>query len=326
MTTDIKITKNQIKAVLKQVVPNEDAEKIIFYLQGKTNISEFIISEELDLEIHRTRNLLYKLLEVNLVSFKRKKDKIKGWYICYWDFNQNVINHLEEKLRIETINKLKTRLTKEESGFFYMCKYAHIRQSFEEAFEENFKCPECGEIMNQVDNERTKEFLKKRIDDLEIKQKEFEKEKGKQLSKLKEEARRLREIEAKEKAEKEREKIERAEKKLTRQKIAEEKRKLKEINEKEKNERKTKEKKKKATVKKLTKKTTKKKTTKFNSQKTNKKTTKKGTIKKPSKTIMKEKNTKKRTTKKKVLTKKNTSKKTTKKKTFAKKIGGLFRK
>ena len=44
------------------LVPEAEAVSIIDYLIGKANISEFIIAEELDLEIHRTRNVLYKLL------------------------------------------------------------------------------------------------------------------------------------------------------------------------------------------------------------------------------------------------------------------------
>ncbi|MFP4119080.1 MAG: hypothetical protein ACLFTH_03430 [Candidatus Woesearchaeota archaeon] len=170
----MKVSKERIQNVLKQVVPDSDAEQIIFYLRGKKNISEFIIAEELDLEIHRTRNLLYKLLDHNLVSFKRKKDKIKGWYICYWDFNEHNIPHMEEKLRLEKIQKLQKRLEEEQSGFFYMCRFAHERQSFEEAFENDFKCPECGELMNQLNNERTIEFLKNKIAQLEEEQEEHE--------------------------------------------------------------------------------------------------------------------------------------------------------
>jgi transcription initiation factor TFIIE subunit alpha len=162
----MQISKQRIIDVLKQVIPDDDAQEIIFYLRGKSNISEFIIAEELDLEIHRTRNLLYKLLDSNLVTFKRKKDKIKGWYICYWDFNESNVIHLEEKFKRETIEKIKQRLENETSGFFYMCRYAHARQGFDIAFENNFKCPECGELMNQVDNTRTIEFLQKRLAEL----------------------------------------------------------------------------------------------------------------------------------------------------------------
>ena len=188
--------KEQIVSILKQVVPEEDAEKILFYLQGKSNISEFIIAEELDLEIHRTRNLLYRLLSKNLVSFKRKKDKIKGWYICYWDFNDSALPHLEEKLRLETIEKLKARLANESGEIFYMCRSAHSRQNFEDAFEENFKCPECGELMNPVDNSRTVDFLKSRIADLEKTQELFVIEKNKKLELARIEAERLMKEEA----------------------------------------------------------------------------------------------------------------------------------
>jgi transcription initiation factor TFIIE subunit alpha len=172
------LAKERIVDVLKQIVPDKEAEEIVFYLHGKQNISEFIIAEELDLEIHRTRNLLYRLLNVNIVSFKRKKDKIKGWYICYWDFNESAIPHLEEKLRLETIRKLENRLAQEEGGFFYMCRHAHARQNFEDAFENDFKCPECGELMNQQDNARTKSFLQERIAKLKEEQGTFAQERA----------------------------------------------------------------------------------------------------------------------------------------------------
>ncbi|MCF7799280.1 hypothetical protein K9M74_05240 [Candidatus Woesearchaeota archaeon] len=172
------LAKERIVDVLKQLVPDKDAEEIVFYLQGKQNISEFIIAEELDLEIHRTRNLLYRLLDSNVVSFKRKKDKIKGWYICYWDFNEQAISHLEEKLRLETIAKLRNRLENEQGGFFYMCRHAHVRQNFEDAFEDDFKCPECGELMNQQDNQRTIAFLTQRIEKLEAEQDVFAQERA----------------------------------------------------------------------------------------------------------------------------------------------------
>lgn len=155
----MKITDDLIQHVISELV-GEEAIPIIMYLRGKKQISEFIIAEELDIEIHMARNLLYRLLEFNIVSFLRKKDRIKGWYICYWDFNDHMVPYLAEKIRLSKISKLKDRLEREEKNDFYLCKNACTRMTFEKSMEFNFKCPECGEIMQEQDNTRTKEFIK----------------------------------------------------------------------------------------------------------------------------------------------------------------------
>lgn len=159
------VDKEKLTDIVKELV-SEEAVPVVLYLRGKTRISEFIIAEELEFEIHRTRFLLYKLLEHNIVSFIRKKDRIKGWYICYWDLNEEVIPHLEHKINENKIEKLKGRLKKEQSSQFYMCRNACVRTDFDQAVELNFKCPECGEIMNLIDNQRTIEFLQERIKEL----------------------------------------------------------------------------------------------------------------------------------------------------------------
>jgi transcription initiation factor TFIIE subunit alpha len=155
-----------LKKIVKELV-SEEAIPIVEYLKGKTKISEFVISEELELEIHKTRFFLYKLLDHNIVSFIRKKDKIKGWYICYWDLNEDVINHLDQKIKDEKLDKLLERLKREEDNQFYLCRNACARMDFDRAMEFTFKCPECGEIMHQQDNTKTIDFLKERIKELE---------------------------------------------------------------------------------------------------------------------------------------------------------------
>ena len=158
------------EALLKKVVTelvSEEAIPIVMYLRGKTRISEFILAEELELEIHRTRFLLYKLLEHNVVSFIRKKDKLKGWYICYWDLNEDMIPYLNEKIKEDKLTKLQERLEREERNQFYMCRSACARMDFDKAIGFNFKCPECGEIMNHQDNQRTIVFLEERVKELE---------------------------------------------------------------------------------------------------------------------------------------------------------------
>lgn len=155
-----------LKKIVTELV-SEEAIPIVEYLKGKTRISEFVIAEELEIEIHKTRFMLYKLLEHNIVSFIRKKDKIKGWYICYWDLNEDMLPYLNEKIKEEKLEKLKERLAREESNQFYMCRSACARMDFDKAVGFNFKCPECGEIMNHQDNQRTITFLKERIAELE---------------------------------------------------------------------------------------------------------------------------------------------------------------
>jgi len=173
---DIKITAkfqkitDQRRAAIENVVKelvNEEAIPIVLYLIGKTKVSEFIIANDLNLEIHKARNLLYKLLEHNILYFHRKKDKIKGWYICYWDFNEKIIPFLTEKIRKTKFQKLTERYDKESSSTFYMCKTACTRMDFEKAMEFNFKCPECGELMEEQNNARTLEFLQERIKELD---------------------------------------------------------------------------------------------------------------------------------------------------------------
>jgi len=96
--------------------------------------------------------MLYRLHEANLISFIRKKDKKKGWYIYYWTFKPKMIKHLIIRLKKDKLAKLKDRLSREKSSHFFICQNKCIRLDFDQAMNFKFKCPECGEIMNQEDN------------------------------------------------------------------------------------------------------------------------------------------------------------------------------
>lgn len=160
-----KPTKKMTEEVVTELV-GDHALPIIDFLKGKTRISEFIIAEELEMEINETRNILYKLLDHNIVSFIRKKDRIKGWYICYWDFNEHMIPQLQNKMNGQKLEKMEERLQNEQGGTFFMCANTCVRMDFDKSMEQNFKCPECGALMHQQDNQRTVEFLKQRIEEL----------------------------------------------------------------------------------------------------------------------------------------------------------------
>ncbi len=159
------IAKDAVAEVVRDVI-GEDAVDITNYLYGKERISEFTIAEEVDYEIHTARYILYKMLENNLATFIRRKDRIKGWYICYWTLDLDRIARKQRELLDNQIVELEGRLENEQGSQFYMCSNTCMRMTFPEAAENNYKCPECGEIMNTQDNSRTVEFLEQRIDEL----------------------------------------------------------------------------------------------------------------------------------------------------------------
>lgn len=144
-----------------------DVIPLVEYLKGKKDVSEFIIAKDIEAEIQVIRNQLYRLLDHNLVNFWRKKDKQKGWYIYYWTYNPNHIEFLFWANKKKRLEMLSERLEREESDFFFMCQdNGCVRLDFEKATEFNYQCPECGGMMIQQDNNRTKEFLKNQIQEL----------------------------------------------------------------------------------------------------------------------------------------------------------------
>lgn len=161
----MRITKKLIESVVNELV-GPDAFPAVEYLLDKQNVSEFIVAEDLDIEIHTMRNILYRCYEHNILTFVRKKDKKKGWYICYWNFNKDNVPHLVQKIRKQKLAHMQERLQREEGGQFFMCENTCTRMDFEKAVEYEFHCPECNEVMQQQDNTRTIEFLTTRIQEL----------------------------------------------------------------------------------------------------------------------------------------------------------------
>ena len=161
------MTGELIEKIIKELIGSEEALKIAKYLKGKEKISEFKIAKDLKMEIHQVRHLLYLLLNHNIVRFRRKKDKAKGWYISYWGMNERELPFIYRSILEKKLEKLKERLKREENSHFYLCRNACIRADFETAAELNFTCPECGEVLQLQDNKRTIEFLKKQIKNLE---------------------------------------------------------------------------------------------------------------------------------------------------------------
>lgn len=162
------ITNKRIIEVVSEVV-GEDSVPVIEFLKNRKNISEFIIADKVKLDMQRTRNILYRLNTHNITTYIRKKDKKKGWYISYWTFNKKRIKDLIGIMKIKKIEKLREQLKREETNknSFFICPQACARLDFDQASEFEYKCPECGSLLNQQDNGKTIDNIKEKIKELE---------------------------------------------------------------------------------------------------------------------------------------------------------------
>ena len=214
-------TEDLIKEIANEIV-GKIGSKLVEILYKKKNTNEFLIAKKLGLTINQTRNLLYKLTDKGLVHFIRKKDSKKGgWYIYFWTLNEKRSLQLLKEQKIIKINEMNSRLQKRKNDRHYYCPASGLEYNEEEALENNFICPETGEVLQLKDS-------KEEVDKLDI-----------EISKLKiivEELEiNLSTMETKEKKVKEKriikeEKIKKAEKDARRKKLKKEREKLKKKN------------------------------------------------------------------------------------------------
>lgn len=155
----MRLSKNIIDYVIKEVA-GERAIPLVNYLRNKKNISEFKIADDLKKDIKEIRTNLYLLVNYDLLSSIRKKDKKKGWYIYYWTLNTNQIKYLLKDIKLKKIEKIKERLEREIVSLFFVCGNRCLRLNFDTATDFEFKCPECGLLMNQENNKEIIEKLK----------------------------------------------------------------------------------------------------------------------------------------------------------------------
>ena len=170
------VSREKISQLAVQIGGELGVQVVEFLLNHGENTSEFLIAEKLEVKINAIRKTLYMLQDANLVNSMRKKDKKKGWYIYYWTFNPKQIKYLFVDLKKKKLTKLNERIERENEGNFFGCQNKCIRLNFDQATDFSFKCPECGSVLDQENNETIIETIKKEISEIEKELKTIEKE------------------------------------------------------------------------------------------------------------------------------------------------------
>ncbi|MFH1248867.1 MAG: hypothetical protein V1660_01840 [archaeon] len=150
-----------------EAIVGKNGDAIVDILKDKKDVNEFKIAEKLKLTINQARNILYKLSSQDVVSFIRKKDKAKGWYIYYWTLNiTKSLEHLlklKQKELYDSQNILKSLQTKR----FYHCNGCSMNLTEETALNHDFLCPECGTLLEASDNNEKIAEINKKISKVE---------------------------------------------------------------------------------------------------------------------------------------------------------------
>lgn len=151
-----------LKIIVEELIGKKSVE-IIDLLTGKKHVNEFIIAKKLKLTINQTRNVLYKLSEHGLVSFTRKKDRKKGWYIYFWTLNPyQALNLLEDGLK-KKLQEQQSLLKNRIESNHYFCNNCSVEVNEETALLNNFICSECDSVYQLADNTKVIQEINDKI-------------------------------------------------------------------------------------------------------------------------------------------------------------------
>ena len=145
-------------------IGGQEALDVFKLLNGKKDVSEFVLAEKLKLTINQIRTILYKFEKYNLITSIRKKDNTKGWYVYYFTFEEGKAFDAIKQYKVRELEKLKLQLDRESTHQFFSCAKKCTRLTFEAAMEHQFQCLECGQIMNPEDNSKIIHKMKNDIE------------------------------------------------------------------------------------------------------------------------------------------------------------------
>lgn len=133
-------------------------------IEGK--LSEFKLAERLGMDVNDVRSILYKLYNRNFVSYDKRRDEEKGWYIYHWKLLKKNLIENEEESRKERIEKLEEKKERLKGNQFFKCSECGKEYDFSEALSSNFLCAKCDAKLERVDKSEEIEKIKEKIAEL----------------------------------------------------------------------------------------------------------------------------------------------------------------
>jgi len=149
------------KKFLLEIIGDEGMEIVRALMDRKATDEE--IADETGIKLNVVRKVLYKLYDYRLASYVRTKDKEIGWYIYTWKLDLSKIRDIIMERKRKVLEELMRKLQYETEHVFFRCKHDNIRLPFDIASENQFRCPNCNQPLEFLDNTQTIQKLQDEI-------------------------------------------------------------------------------------------------------------------------------------------------------------------
>lgn len=149
---------------IANLIGGEEYLKVARSLLSTEDATDEEIAGATGLRINVIRKVLYDMFGKALITGIRVKDEKKGWFVYRWRAKGDQVDNFIDNQKKKILDRLQKRLEYEESSEFYHCGNKDCPYvKFDSAIEVFFKCSNCNEPLNMIDNSKIKEALRYKI-------------------------------------------------------------------------------------------------------------------------------------------------------------------
>jgi transcription initiation factor TFIIE subunit alpha len=150
-----------------EALSGESARKIVeLLISTEKGMNDEEISNTLNARVNDVRRILYDLANNGFIAYRRSSGEGSRWYNYVWFTNKDMILQAISRRKKEVARVLNEWLSHSESLPTYICPFDFSLYTFDDAFENSFRCIKCGTDLVEVDNSKVVEFIKQLINKL----------------------------------------------------------------------------------------------------------------------------------------------------------------
>jgi len=160
----ITLRNRQVRKILEDIVGKNGVEVLRACEEPCT---DDIIAQQTGFKLSTIRSLLNQLHYAGLIAYDREKNPQTNWYTYTWFTRTDKIAEVLQKNLGQKLEEIQNKLDYESSYVFFECDSQCEKLPFELAAEYDFKCPECGTELHNVDNKARVKAVLQEIKELE---------------------------------------------------------------------------------------------------------------------------------------------------------------